>query len=198
MLFMSTPFLTGALRLLTGTLQVGDMPFTQCSCGSLQVLQVQTPKGGGPPSSSFSLAAPTRPSKPWRSRSFPAKAGPRSTAYVRLCLPMCAKNLPETWNCIPLCTAYYGLLRPKNVNVLALAPTCINSHQLAEKKYAREGGSLHYARQPSSRLVKVRQPSSTSLIPKGIPITQPKVGVFAYPGFQIERHIYPEGVSSNL
>ena len=41
--------LTGPLRLLTGTLQVADMHFDQCSCGSLQVLQVQTPKGGGVP-----------------------------------------------------------------------------------------------------------------------------------------------------
>ena len=41
--------LTGPLRLLTGTLQVADMHFDQCSCGSLQVLQVQTPKGGGAP-----------------------------------------------------------------------------------------------------------------------------------------------------
>jgi hypothetical protein len=31
----------------TGTLQVADTHFTQCSCGLLQVLQVQTPKGGG-------------------------------------------------------------------------------------------------------------------------------------------------------
>jgi len=44
---MTARRLTGPLRLLTGTLQVADMHFDQCSCGSLQVLQVQTPKGGG-------------------------------------------------------------------------------------------------------------------------------------------------------
>ena len=46
---MTARRLTGPLRLLTGTLQVADMHFDQCSCGSLQVLQVQTPKGGGSP-----------------------------------------------------------------------------------------------------------------------------------------------------
>jgi len=51
--FLSQPLahsiLTGALQLLTGTLQVADLHFAQCSCGSLQALQVQTPRGGGVP-----------------------------------------------------------------------------------------------------------------------------------------------------
>src|SRR3989442_6056634 len=37
-------FLTGALRVLTGTLPVVDTHFSQCSCGSLPVLPVQPPK----------------------------------------------------------------------------------------------------------------------------------------------------------